>query len=124
MDYKKLQSLDKTAGALKIIYIGMLVFLLLQIVRNYFKYNRQGVSANVNTVNIMQNSHLQINTNSNNLYIDSDTVIIRDGEIILKNNIINSDFGSGESGLMTYNRTTKDVSLEERPKFMLDLTRE
>jgi hypothetical protein len=97
---------------------GMLIFLLLQIAKNYYKYNGQNAVSNEMHLNELVNSYAQVNSKKDNLYIESDIVNILDNEIIFKNNILNSSFGYGQSNVVIYNRITKDVFLEKRPKFI------
>jgi hypothetical protein len=70
-------------------------------------------------LNVIVDSYIQINTKENNLYIKSDTVNIYDNEIVSKNNIINSNFGSGKNNTMIYNKITRDLTMQERPSFVV-----
>jgi hypothetical protein len=96
-------------------------FLASQILLGYLKH---GGANNVadgdnNQLNIIRNSYIQINTKDNNMYIKSDAIELLENKITLRNNFINSNILFGTSDLMTYDKATGDVSMENRPKFTI-----
>jgi hypothetical protein len=117
-NYRSLYLLNGVTVLLTIVSAGMLVFSLLQIVKNYRIYSEQNAVNKEMRLNAIINSYIQINSKEDNLYIESDTVSVYDNEVIFQNNILNSNFGNGQGKMVIYNRITKDVFLGERPKFI------
>jgi hypothetical protein len=118
--YKQLYVLDFISKVLKAIGFVLVSFLILQILLGYFKHEKQhDVLSDQWQFNAIKNSFIQVNADDNNLYIKSDIIETSKDKIILKNNFITSNVGFGTSDVITYDRTTKDISLKNRPKLTL-----
>jgi hypothetical protein len=111
--------MEKISKILKVIIFLMLFFLVYQLIAGYFANSAvQRESVMIEGLNIIVDSHVQINKKDGDLYIKSDEIEIQERQLLFRKNIINSTFASGVGDLIVYDQDTGDIFVDNRPKIV------